>query len=122
MLGITPCYSQSVFVIPLGYKASKKNKILMTTKEAFRPSSSSSQPAGNVRIASPYNNNLIEGKVVSILRSGKLVQGEVVKEFENALAGYIGCKHVVAVNSGTASLHVAFTSIRLKSDDPKRNQ
>ncbi len=32
-----------------------------------------------------------------------------VKEFENAFTKYIGCKHSVALNSGTAALHLALS-------------
>lgn len=45
--------------------------------------------------------------VTRMLRSGKLGQGEVVAEFEKAFARYIGTRHAVAVNSGTAALHIA---------------
>ena len=71
------------------------------------------RPADVVHIARPYNSEEIERQVVSILRSGRLVQGEFVKQFETELARYIGCEHVVAVNSGTAALHVAITALKL---------
>ena len=60
-----------------------------------------------IKIAKPYNDEAIERAVISILRSGMLVQGAKVKEFEAALAAYIGCRNVIAVNSGTAALHLA---------------
>ena len=60
-----------------------------------------------VKIAKPYNDEAIERAVISILRSGMLVQGAKVKEFEAALASYIGCRNVIAVNSGTAALQLA---------------
>ena len=41
-----------------------------------------------------------------------LVQGQFVREFESALSKYIGCKHVVAVNSGTAALQVGISAVR----------
>ncbi len=59
-----------------------------------------------VKIAKPFNDEAIEKSVISILRSGMLVQGEFVKQFESRLSEYIGCRHVVAVNSGTAALQV----------------
>jgi dTDP-4-amino-4,6-dideoxygalactose transaminase len=62
-------------------------------------------------MASPFNDRWIEDRVISILRSGKLVQGKVVEEFEKELAAYLGCKHVVAVNSGTAALHLAIACL-----------
>jgi perosamine synthetase len=45
--------------------------------------------------------------VQEVLKSGQLAQGPRVEEFEKAFAGYIGTKYAVAVNSGTAALHIA---------------
>jgi len=45
--------------------------------------------------------------VRKVLESGILAQGPRVEEFENNFADYIGTKHAVAVNSGTAALHIA---------------
>ncbi|MDA4129328.1 MAG: DegT/DnrJ/EryC1/StrS family aminotransferase [Thaumarchaeota archaeon] len=78
--------------------------------------SEQSQKRPNIKIAKPYNDEAIERSVISILKSGMLVQGAKVKEFEAALTQYIGCRNVVAVNSGTAALHLALYSIA----DPKR--
>jgi perosamine synthetase len=66
----------------------------------------------SVRIAKPYNSEEIERQVITILRSGRLVQGEITKEFESEIAKYIGCKYVVAVNSGTAALHCAISALK----------
>jgi dTDP-4-amino-4,6-dideoxygalactose transaminase len=44
---------------------------------------------------------------ITVLKSGIIAEGPKVKEFEEAFAKYIGVKHAVAVNSGTAALHVA---------------
>ena len=49
--------------------------------------------------------------VSNVLRSGRIAQGEKVKEFENALARYIGKRHGVAVSSGTSALHLALLSL-----------
>jgi len=45
--------------------------------------------------------------VISVLRSGTIAEGPKVKEFEEAFAKYVGVSHAIAVNSGTAALHVA---------------
>jgi len=45
--------------------------------------------------------------VVAVLRSGIIAQGKKVEEFEGAFAGFIGTKYAIAVNSGTAALHIA---------------
>jgi dTDP-4-amino-4,6-dideoxygalactose transaminase len=55
--------------------------------------------------------------VVDTLRSGWLTTGSKVREFEEAFAGYVGCRHAVAVNSGTAALHLALDAVGVKEGD-----
>jgi UDP-4-amino-4,6-dideoxy-N-acetyl-beta-L-altrosamine transaminase len=45
--------------------------------------------------------------VENVLRGDWLTMGPSVDEFEKAVAEYVGAKYAVAVNSGTAALHVA---------------
>ncbi|MGH9701979.1 MAG: DegT/DnrJ/EryC1/StrS family aminotransferase [Candidatus Acidiferrales bacterium] len=45
--------------------------------------------------------------VSEVLRSGWITSGPMVREFEEAFARYVGAKHALAVNSGTAALHLA---------------
>lgn len=44
--------------------------------------------------------------VVATLRSGWLTTGLKVRHFEEEFAKYIGAGHAIAVNSGTAALHL----------------
>jgi len=55
--------------------------------------------------------------VVETLRSGWLTTGNKVKTFETDFAKYIGCQHAVAVNSGTAALHLALDAVGIKEGD-----
>ena len=55
--------------------------------------------------------------VVETLRSGWLTSGTKVKRFEDDFVEYIGSKHAVAVNSGTAALHLALDAIGIRPDD-----
>jgi perosamine synthetase len=55
--------------------------------------------------------------VVATLRSGWLTTGAKVKRFEEQFAGYLGCRHAVAVNSGTAALHLALDAVGIKEGD-----
>jgi perosamine synthetase len=55
--------------------------------------------------------------VVETLRSGWLTTGPKVKTFEAEFARYIGSSHAVAVNSGTAALHIALEAVGIKSGD-----
>lgn len=45
--------------------------------------------------------------VMEVMRSGMIAEGPRVKEFEDTFAKYIGVDHAIAVNSGTAALHIA---------------
>jgi len=45
--------------------------------------------------------------VTDALTSGQVAQGPRVAAFEDAFAAYIGVRHAIAVNSGTAALHLA---------------
>jgi dTDP-4-amino-4,6-dideoxygalactose transaminase len=45
--------------------------------------------------------------VVDVLQSGWLTTGPQVKAFEAAVAAYTGAAHAVAVNSGTAAIHLS---------------
>jgi len=55
--------------------------------------------------------------VAETLRSGWLTTGPRVNEFEKAFANYVGAAHAVAVNSGTAALHLALDAIGLREGD-----
>lgn len=46
-------------------------------------------------------------RVNGVLRSVFLTTGEVVREFEDDFAAYLGCKHTVGVTSCTAGLHLS---------------
>jgi dTDP-4-amino-4,6-dideoxygalactose transaminase len=55
--------------------------------------------------------------VAETLRSGWLTSGVRVREFEADFARYVGCRHAVAVNSGTAALHLALEAVGLNEGD-----
>jgi dTDP-4-amino-4,6-dideoxygalactose transaminase len=48
--------------------------------------------------------------VVATLRSGWLSTGPRVREFEEQFAAFVGARHTVAVNSGTAALHLSLVA------------
>jgi perosamine synthetase len=54
---------------------------------------------------------------IRVLKSKWITQGPIVDEFENAFATRIGCRHAIAVNSGTAALHAAVASLNLSPGD-----
>jgi dTDP-4-amino-4,6-dideoxygalactose transaminase len=55
--------------------------------------------------------------VVETLRSGWLTTGPKVRQFEADFARCVGCSHAVAVNSGTAALHLALDAIGIGQGD-----
>jgi perosamine synthetase len=65
----------------------------------------------SVRDFIPYGRQEIDdddvAAVVDVLRSDWLTTGPAVERFEAAFAALVGAQHAVAVNNGTAALHLA---------------
>ena len=63
----------------------------------------------------PYGTQWIDdddiNEVVNVLRSDWITTGPKIREFEDALCSYIGCKHCVVVNSGTSALDIAVQAL-----------
>lgn len=59
----------------------------------------------------PYGRQSVDEEdiqaVVDVLSSDYLTTGPKIEEFEKKVADYVGAKYAVAVNSGTAALHIA---------------
>src|SRR3954447_20831952 len=55
--------------------------------------------------------------VVACLRSGWITTGPRVRQFEEAFAREIGCRHAVALNSCTAALHLALEALGVQPGD-----
>ncbi|OGX34110.1 MAG: UDP-4-amino-4,6-dideoxy-N-acetyl-beta-L-altrosamine transaminase [Omnitrophica WOR_2 bacterium RIFCSPLOWO2_02_FULL_50_19] len=69
----------------------------------------------------PYGHQKIDKKdveaVIRVLKSDRITQGPMIREFEEALCGYTGAKYAVCVSSGTAALHIACLAAGLKQAD-----
>lgn len=63
-----------------------------------------------------YGEEEIEA-VSEVLRSGWIGMGPKTAAFERAFSEYIGTKHVVALNSGTAALHLACLALGIGKND-----
>jgi perosamine synthetase len=55
--------------------------------------------------------------VTEVLKSGMLIQGEKVLQFEKSVSDFIGVKHAIAVSNGTATLHMALVAAGIKPGD-----
>ena len=55
--------------------------------------------------------------VVKVLCSDFLTQGPLVPRFEQTVAGHVGTKHAIAVNSATSALHIACLALGLGPGD-----
>lgn len=73
-----------------------------------------------IRLFEPNFDKVEEEAVIETLRSGYWCSGTgdgKVREFEEEFAEYLGCKNVVAVNSGTAALHLALSLLDVKNKE-----
>ena len=71
----------------------------------------------NVPIA---RTSLLESEIQSVmepLRSGWLVQGPKVREFEDKWSGFTGAKHSIAVTSCTTGLHLSLAAMGIQPGD-----
>ncbi len=68
----------------------------------------------------PYGRQDIDNSdiqaVIDVLKSDYLTTGPKIREFEDAIASYIGVKYAVAVSNGTAALHLACLAAQLESN------
>lgn len=55
--------------------------------------------------------------VVEVLRSDFLTQGPMMPRFEQTVAGHVGARHAIAVNSATSALHIACLALGLGPGD-----
>jgi perosamine synthetase len=58
-----------------------------------------------------------EKALIGVLRSGWIMQGPKVAEFEKAFAAYVGSKEAVAVSSCTTALHLALVVLGIGRGD-----
>ena len=69
----------------------------------------------------PYGHQWIDqddiNEVIKVLRGDWLTQGAKIEEFEKAVANYCGVKYGVAVSSGTAALHAAYSVAGIRPGD-----
>src|SRR5437762_6831509 len=88
-----------------------------STAEAGAPTEG--RPYNVINVQVPFFRPLIGeeeiDEVVATLRSGWLTTGARVKRFEQEFAEAVGTPHAVALNSGTAALHLGVEALGLKT-------
>ena len=59
----------------------------------------------------------IDNEISKVIDSTAFINGPVVKEFQQNLADYMGCKHVVTCGNGTDALQIAMMALGLQPGD-----
>ncbi|MFC2141484.1 DegT/DnrJ/EryC1/StrS family aminotransferase [Acidobacteriota bacterium] len=70
-----------------------------------------------IPLSSPDISDLEKSKVLEVLDTPNLSFGPKLEEFEKKFADYIGCKHAVAVNSGTSGLHLCVRALGINEEE-----
>lgn len=70
-----------------------------------------------IPIAKPQIGVEEKDAVMRVLESGIIAEGPKVSEFEKAFAQFLGVKYSIAVNSGTAALHVSLLAHNIGKGD-----
>jgi dTDP-4-amino-4,6-dideoxygalactose transaminase len=61
-------------------------------------------------------------RIIDILDSGRITEGEETKKFERAWAEKIGTRYAIAVNSGTSALITGLNALKYLAKDEKRKK
>ena len=73
--------------------------------------------SSKVPVARPQVDEKEISAVREVLVSGNYVAGEKVTQFEEAFSAYVGVEYAVAVNTGTAALHIALEAMGVRKGD-----
>ena len=72
-----------------------------------------------VDLMGQYNKikNQVDKKIINTIRSGKLINGPIVKEFSENLSKFLDVNYVIPCANGTDALQIAFMALELKPGD-----
>lgn len=61
--------------------------------------------------------NDVDTRIQNVINSGQFILGKEHNELEKVLAEFVGCKHCVAISSGTDALLIAMMALNIKAGD-----
>ena len=70
-----------------------------------------------IPMSSPDITDAERQAVLEVLNTPNLAMGPRIDEFEEVIAAYAGAKHAIAVNSGTAGLHLCVRAADVREND-----
>src|SRR5947208_15133920 len=73
--------------------------------------------SARIPLSRVYHSELIDRRILEVVRGGHFVLGPECKEFEKELAAYFGVPHVVLSSSWTAAVHLLHIAQGLKAGD-----
>src|SRR5437773_1951080 len=73
--------------------------------------------AAKIPLSRVHQSELIDHRILEVVRGGNYILGPECKAFEAELAGYFGVKHVVLSSSWTAAVHLLHIAQGLKAGD-----
>jgi perosamine synthetase len=73
-------------------------------------------PAARIQFL-PEDRSWIAERIVEVLTTGQLTLGKYGARFEENFAHFCGCRHAVAVNSGTSALEIIFRTLGVEGKD-----
>src|SRR5512141_1982079 len=73
-------------------------------------------PAAKIQFL-PEDRAWIAERIQEVLGTGQLTLGKYGREFEEKFAQFCGCRHAVAVNSGTSALEIILRALGVEGKD-----
>ena len=73
-------------------------------------------PAAKIQFLTEDRAWILE-RIDEALSTGQLTLGKYGKQFEEQFAAFCGCRHAIAVNSGTSALEIIFRSLGVEGKD-----
>jgi len=71
----------------------------------------------NPKLENNFFSKVIKKKISEVIKSGKYILGDEVKNFEKKFSNFIGSKYAIGVNSGTDALIIALKSLGVSRGD-----